>query len=138
VDWLAAGIAQRCSINALQIYCSSFSRQQVQQRINILVKGKHPVLFYAAERNCSECFRLLLTYGCNPNSYDGNGVPALAYTIMRSQDTVQNPADAVKLLVAFGATPHSIPADMWSSFLDAPSSDAPNDNPDEASRWCTP
>ncbi|KAK3707710.1 hypothetical protein LTR37_011887 [Vermiconidia calcicola] len=135
---LAAGIVQGCSVQALKMYLEAFPRSQVEDAINWLVKGQHPVLFYVAERNCIDCVRLLLDYGCDANACDLNGVSALAYAIMRSKSTVFNPAEVVRMLLAFGATPHSIPSDMWMRYLDAPSVEPLADTRNEpAAKWCT-
>ncbi|KAK3714028.1 hypothetical protein LTR37_008057 [Vermiconidia calcicola] len=135
---LAAGIVQGCSAQALKTYLEAFPRSQVEEGMKWLVKGQHPVLFYAAERNCVDCVRLLLDYGCDANAYDLNGVPTLAYAIMRGKSTVVNPAEVVRMLLAFGATPHCIPSNMWMRYLDGPSVEPLADNSNEpAAKWCT-
>ena len=139
VGTLAAGIAQGCSLTALRHYLDYFPRRDVEMKMRCLVQGRHPVLFYAAERNCVECVRLLLDYGCEADVCDAGGVPVLAFAIMRSKWTVLNPAEVVKMLLAFGAGPHTIPRDMWSSYLNSPSFRAPSESeePEPAITWCT-
>ena len=136
---LAAGVIQDCSVRALNNYLDSFSRERVQTGIRELVSGRHPVLFYAAERNSVDCVRLLLDYGCDPNACDVDGVPVLAYTIMRSKTTILNPTDVVKMLLAFGADPRVIPSDMWETYLETPTA-LPRRGyvPEPKAQWCTP
>ena len=136
---LAAGIRQGCSVQALNIYLSAFSREQVQNGIQGLVSGRHPVLFYAAERNEVDYVRLLLDHGCDAKACDINGVPALAYAIMRSRSTLLNPVDVVKMLLAFGADPRTVPSDMWENYLEAPSDFmAKGRILSSEAQWCTP
>lgn len=137
VDTLAAGIAQGCSVQALQGYLDAFPSWQLE--VKALVKGKHPVLFYAADRNCVDCIRLLLDYGAEVNACDVDGMPALPWTIMRSRFTVVNPTEVVKMLLAFGAKAYAVPKDMWLNYLEAPSSRPPDDGEESepAAAWCT-
>ena len=136
---LAAGIAQGCSVQALNIYLDAFPRERVQTGVKELVSGRHPVLFYAAERNSVDCVRLLLDHGCDPKAYDVDGVPVLAFAVMRSKATVLNPVDVVKMLLAFGADPWVIPSDMWETYLETPSTSSPKQyDPRPEAKWCTP
>ena len=140
VETLAAGLAQQCSVEAVRHYLNAFPRAQVESDIRGLVKGKHPVLFYAAERNCVDSIRSLLDHGCEANARDVDGIPVIAFAIMRSKWTVLNPAEAVKMLLAFGADPHVVPDDMWSRYLEPPSAiplSKIGEKAGTASSWCT-
>ncbi|KAK5136796.1 hypothetical protein LTR08_002092 [Meristemomyces frigidus] len=119
-ETLAAGLAQGCSAGAVKAYLQSYPRSQVEQRISMLVKYCHPVLFYAIERNCVDCVRLLLEHGCSPKALDVYNVPALAFAVMRSFWTCVNPTEVVKTLLGLGAEPESVPKDMWEHFLEPP------------------
>lgn len=139
VDTLAAGIAQGCSRQAIQLYMSSWPKSKLVVGLQQLVKGRHPVIFYAAERNSVECVRLLLEAGVDANVHDVYGVPLLAFAIMRSKWTVQNQTEVVKILLAFGASPRVIPFDMWTMYMEPPSAvpdDIDNAELDPAKIWC--
>ncbi|KAK4549484.1 hypothetical protein LTR36_006481 [Oleoguttula mirabilis] len=120
VETLAAGIAQGCSAGAVRGYLESYPGFQVEAGIKVLVNGCHPVLFYALERNCVDCVRLLLEHGCDAKVHDIYHVPALAFAIMRSKWMVVSPTEVVKTLLGFGAQPDVVPSDMWEDYLEPP------------------
>jgi len=140
VETLAAGIAQGCSVGAIREYVENFPRQQVEEGVKGLVKGCHPVLFYALERNCVGCVRLLLEQRCEANVADNWSVPALAFAIMKSKWSVVNPTEVAKTLLGFGAEPGVVPKDMWEQFLEPPAITPANDSderPEEQTTiWC--
>ena len=140
IDTLAAGIAQKCSVLALRHWLDTYPRTEVERGINDLVEYKHPVLFYAVERNCVDCVKLLVEYGCNVNARDTNGVPSLAFAIMRTKFTLMNPTEVVKFLLAFGADAYAIPRDMWMNYIETPyakSSAEATNVVDLKALWCT-
>ncbi|KAK5123547.1 hypothetical protein LTR85_002585 [Meristemomyces frigidus] len=139
VEILAAGIAQGCSSGAVREYLESYPRFQVEEGIKKPVKGCHPVLFYALERNCVDCVRLLLEHGCDAKAQDLYNVPALAFAIMRSKWTVVSPTEAVKTLLGYGAQPDAVPKDLWESYLEPPPATPPagtKAKDDKLTMWC--
>lgn len=140
IDTLAAGIAQGASAAAIKQYLASYPQYLLDEQIGALVHQRHPVLFYAIERNDVDCVRHLLQHGCNANAGDVTAVPALAYAVMRSKWTVVNPVEVVKTLLAFGADPQVIPRDMWLTFVDPPApeiSEAQEESLPAATLWCS-
>lgn len=139
VETLAAGIAEGCTSGAVREYLQSYPRFQVEQGIKTLVKGCHPVLFWALERNCVDCVRLLLGHGCDPSVQDVYNVPALAFAVMRSKWTVVSPTEVVKTLLGHGAQPNVVPRDMWESYLEPPAATRPTgltSQDDALTMWC--
>jgi hypothetical protein len=143
-ETVAAGLANGCTTAALHGYLSSYPAAQLNVGITDMVKGCHPVLFYALERNDVSCVKVLVDYGCDVKACDYWGVPALAYGIMRSKWTVENPTEVVKTLLGYGADPNVVPRDMWEYFLEPPSATPPvmaegkEVKPEKATLWCEP
>lgn len=139
VDTLAAGIAQGCSVGAAREYLGSYPLFMVEHGIEQLVKGCHPVIFYAIERNDVDYVRVLLENGCDAKAHDIYSVPALAFAIMRSKWTVVNPTEVVKTLLGFGADPRQVPHDMWETYLEPPATTPQAQDSDKAGAltlWC--
>lgn len=139
VETLAAAIAQGCSVGAIEGYLSGYPKHLVEIGIKELVKDCHPVIFYALERNCVDCVRLLLDQGCDATGKDVYEVPALAFAIMRSKWTVVNPTEVVKTLLGYGADPNAVPRDMWETYLEPPASRPSTEaeqNSEQATMWC--
>ncbi|KAF2766666.1 P-loop containing nucleoside triphosphate hydrolase protein, partial [Teratosphaeria nubilosa] len=100
----------------------------------------HPVLFYAIERNDVEIVRILLEYGADAKQCDMWDVPPVAYAVMRSKWTVQDPTEVIKTLLGYGADPDAVHRDMWNDYMKQPTAETTTASDGQgrhsASMWC--
>ncbi|QIX02150.1 hypothetical protein AMS68_007667 [Peltaster fructicola] len=136
---LAAAISDRCSPTAVLFYLQSYPPEPTKVTLNQLVENKHPLLFYAAERNSADIVRILLEFEASPEGCDTQNIPVLAYAIMRSKFTILNPLEVVKTLLARGARPYVLPADMWTNYIRPPPVEPEKESlkSTRLTRWCT-
>ncbi|KAF2831746.1 P-loop containing nucleoside triphosphate hydrolase protein, partial [Ophiobolus disseminans] len=139
---LCAAIHDKCSLDSIKWYIQSY--QTSAKASELLSKDGWPALYYAAERNSGELITVLLQHGADAKSPKTTfSLPLIAYAIIHGHIDAVDTSEVVKLLLAAGYDPTTIPMDMWSKFLETPS-DTPNpsikvtEDAKRSSAWCTP
>ncbi|KAF2146737.1 uncharacterized protein K452DRAFT_323839 [Aplosporella prunicola CBS 121167] len=105
---LSAAIQCGCSIDAISAYLESYDHVTIRTEINAPVEGLCTALFYAIERNDTQCVTLLLQHGANP-TIPSFQMPALGFAIINGKQSLSNPLDVIKTLLAYGADAKAIP-----------------------------
>jgi hypothetical protein len=138
---LCAAVHCNCTPAAIKQYIQS---HKIQGSDGELLSGEGwPALYYAARRNSPELVAILLQAGVNARTFKTSfWIPLLAYVIIYGKHKAIDASEVLKLLLAAGYDPTTIPMDMWQNFLETPT-DLPNPSikiPDDAkwvSLWCT-
>ncbi len=131
LETLGTALQLRCRCESVRIYLSGYERREVIAALAANI-AKVPILHCAAQKNCTRCLGLLLSdYGADANSAviidrHKTPIPVLAFAISHAWDPDADTTDIVKLLLAHGADPHAIPADMWRSLDTAPAAEQPD------------
>jgi hypothetical protein len=116
VKTLCAAIHSKCTVDAIKWYLQSY--QATDKVSDLLIKDGWPMLYYAAERNSGDLTMALLQYGVVANSPSTTFfLPLLAYVIIRGHIDAVDTSEVVKLLLAAGYDPTTIPMDMWFKYL---------------------
>jgi hypothetical protein len=141
IKTLCAALHSNCTPAAIKQYIQS---HKIHGSGSELLSGEDwPALYYAVRRNSPELDTILLQAGVDARTFKTSfSIPLLAYVIIYGQHKVIDTSEVLKLLLAAGYDPTTIPRDMWQNFLETPT-DLPNPSikiPDDAKRmslWCT-
>ena len=149
---LAWAIQNGLSPASIQRYLAAHPSAQLEHQLSFPLSGEvigvrvhFPIIFFACERNLPELVRILCQAGTLIKQYCWPSLlPALAYTSLLAEETLEDTTDTIVALLANGANPHDLPADMWENYLAAPKklptgveqSDSSTTN--LPSKWCTP
>lgn len=119
---LAAAIQEGRSKDEIKSYLLSYPRKDVERSISDKINGSHSAIFYAAKRAAFDIMELLLEYGADPSarSPGSPNIPLLAATIMMTKWTYMNVDKLVALLLSYGASPQTIPENMWFDYIKIP------------------
>lgn len=141
VKTLCAAVQNGCSVEAIKWYIQSYQTSSTRK---ILWDEGWPALYYAAERNSGEMVKLLIQAGVDAsNAKIAYPVPLIGYVVIHGHIDAVDASAVLKVLLAAGYDPTSIPMDMWLNFLDDPEQTLnPTVKIPEAvkpnSAWCTP
>lgn len=107
VGW---GIQNGLSPSAISRYLDRWPASRVKHELCQTIKGvyriKHPILFYAVERNSPEIVRILCRAGADPSQpTQPLGLPVLAYCIFSAEYELCDTTDCLFALLAMGADP---------------------------------
>jgi len=142
IKTLCAAIHSKCTVDTIKWYIQT---HQASTSIGKLLSNDGwPALYYAAERNSGGLITVLLQHGVEAKTSGTSfSIPLIAYAIIHGHIEARDTSDAVKLLLAAGCDPTTIPMDMWFKFLETPtkvpnpSIKVPTDSL-QPSAWCTP
>ncbi|KAI1085907.1 P-loop containing nucleoside triphosphate hydrolase protein [Rostrohypoxylon terebratum] len=124
-------ITQRKPARYREIYFC-YPRQQITDGLNTSIKN-HSVMVYAIDTDDPKVVELLLQYGPRLDGHS-DGIPLLAFAIMRGIRTGHTNPEIIKLLLAHGADPLVIPQAMWQDYTKTPTIASFEQTP--ASEWC--
>ncbi|KAI4610499.1 hypothetical protein J4E80_008263 [Alternaria sp. BMP 0032] len=135
---LCTAITYGCSIDSVRTYMEHYRKNNAA--FQGMVHQAIPVLYYAIGRNSPEMVSLLLEYGFSPEGCINTThfIPALAFAVIHGHLQLQDTTEIVKVLLAGGADPKSIPEDMWQRYLEQPSEERPTTTNYTAAflQWC--
>lgn len=135
---LCTVISNGCSADSVKKYLEH--NRNDEKEFQEIVDQATPVLYYAIERNSLEVVTLLLDYGYNPEvgTDAAHFIPALAFAVIHGHIHLQDTTAIVKLLLAGGADPKTIPQDIWRNYLQRLSETWSSQEEHEASSltWC--
>ncbi|KAH6658119.1 P-loop containing nucleoside triphosphate hydrolase protein, partial [Truncatella angustata] len=132
---LARALVNRCSTLKIKEYLQTVTPSRVSKTLEHLVKH-HRVITYAIDSDSVETVRLLLEYDVNVNALDFGHIPLLGFAIMRAVRTGYVNVEIIKMLLAQGANPKSVPKDMWQDFIKTPRATRPDLLSTEHDSWC--
>lgn len=142
---LAEALYHGRSYNIIKEYLSLGSSAEVTACLNRPACLSRPVpslftcIFYAVETNDQDIVRLLLENGADANAVGEDGIPVLAFAVLRAKRAVQNTTAVVMTLLAFKANPKVIPEELWGTFLTTPNPVVDKPRAYKApAQWCTP
>lgn len=139
---LASAIQHNADPDSIGFYLACNDKCTVKSSINGLVGG-FPLIFYAVASGKEPLVQLLLEYGAEPFALDPTfKVPLLALAIANGKTLTASSASIVSLLLSYGASPSSIPMDIYSKYdrdLDIlPDANATDqDESNDCTAWCT-
>ncbi|KAH8201321.1 hypothetical protein TruAng_004489 [Truncatella angustata] len=133
---LARALVNRCSTLKIKEYLQTVTPSRVGKTLEHLVKH-HRVINYAIDNDSVETVRLLLEYDVNVNALDFGHIPLLGFAIIRAVRTGYVNVEIIKMLLAQGANPKSVPKDMWQDFIKTPRATRPDLLSTEHDSWCT-
>ena len=115
---LCTAISHGCSIDSVRTYMEHYRKNNAA--FQGMVNQAIPVLYYAIGRNSPEMVSLLLEYGFSPEGCINTThfIPALSFAVIHGHLQLQDTTEIVKVLIAGGADPKSIPEDMWQRYLE--------------------
>ncbi|KAI0570487.1 clpA ATP-binding subunit of Clp protease and DnaK/DnaJ chaperone [Pyrenophora tritici-repentis] len=142
IKTLCAAIYNKCTVNAIKSYIHSY--QASTKATKLLSNDGWPALYYAIGRNSCDLIAVLLQHGVDAISSNNTFcIPLIAYAIIYGHIEAIDTSEIVKLLLAAGCNPTTIPMDMWCKYLNTPTktADLSIKVPADAQRssvWCNP
>ncbi|KAI4957749.1 hypothetical protein J4E86_004888 [Alternaria arbusti] len=137
---LCTAISHGCSADSVRKYLEHYRNDK--DEFQEIVDQATPVLYYAIGRNSPELVNVLLDYGFNPEGCTDatHFIPTLAFAVIYGHIHLHDTTAIVKLLLAGGADPRTIPQDMWQDYLRKPSENWSSQENEKASplTWCDP
>ncbi|KAF2874883.1 P-loop containing nucleoside triphosphate hydrolase protein [Massariosphaeria phaeospora] len=132
---LCAAITHNCSVNAVKLYLEHYREEG--EEFQAVMHRATSALYYAIARNLPELVSLLLEYGLHPDGKDTDFIPPIAFAIIYGYAKLQNTTEIVKILLAAGVDPRTIPEDMWINYLDQPQKGEPEPTTtkDPVTKW---
>lgn len=110
IEALGWSIQSGLSPSAITRYLERWPASRIKQELCQTIKGvyriKHPILFFAVERNSPEIIRILCRAGADPSQpTQPLGLPVLAYCIFSAEYELYDTTDCLFALLAMGADP---------------------------------
>jgi hypothetical protein len=111
IKTLCAAVRSSCTSAAIKQYVQS---HKIHGSDSELLSGEGwPALYYAARRNSPELVTILLQTGVDARTFKTSfSIPPLAYIIIYGQHKAIDASEVLKLLLAAGYDPTTIPMDM--------------------------
>jgi hypothetical protein len=134
---LCTAISSGCSLSAIKKYLQFYNNDE--DDFKAMMHIVTPALYYAIGRNSAEIVATLLEYGVDPT---GKGtefkIPPLAFAIIYGHRETLDTTEIVKILLAHGVNPRTIPENMWTNYLEKPQVAPPKSTKsiDSSSKWC--
>ncbi|KAI1464575.1 P-loop containing nucleoside triphosphate hydrolase protein [Daldinia caldariorum] len=141
-DLLAAIQAGRFDADRVRRHLGHYDKRKLPEYLNEAVDG-YPAMFYIVSTNNVEIIREWIKHGGNPHAVWGpNAFPLLAFSIIKSGQTMLKASNTLKTLLRFSADPHVLPKAFYEPYC----RDLPEGGPvqeelvdinDDNKRWCT-
>ncbi|KAL8867176.1 MAG: hypothetical protein Q9174_005828, partial [Haloplaca sp. 1 TL-2023] len=99
-----------------------------------------PILFFAVEKNDPEMIRMLIQAGADPMATTQHPkIPLLAYCVINAEYGIIDSNDCLSALLAMGASPYSLPVDLWCDYIKTPTKIGPKLSEADMREygWCT-
>ncbi|OTA94945.1 hypothetical protein M434DRAFT_381613 [Hypoxylon sp. CO27-5] len=129
-------------IDVIRTYLSYYDETSVKAYINGIVEG-FPSIFFAVETNNIALVRIWAMNGAEVNVvHESSHTPLLAFAICLGEKIQQDTSHMVATLLSLGASPTSIPSDLYSTYMKGPATVGTKLEPvksqtDIESTWCT-
>lgn len=139
---LVGSVYEDADVKEVQDYMELFDPPFVKKLINDEVAG-FPAIFYAVATNDVGMVRLFLRYGADASAVHGpSQTPLLAFAIAYGEILQEDTTTIVSTLLCNGASPHVIPADIFTPYLrdssgSSKSGDKEEKEKTELTQWCT-
>ncbi|KAI0568888.1 ClpA ATPase with chaperone activity ATP-binding subunit, partial [Pyrenophora tritici-repentis] len=117
---LCTAVSHGCSVEAVRSYVEHYREEESD--FKEMMHLATPVLYFAMGRNSPEMTSLLLKFGMSPHGPDDEAhfIPPLVFAAIHGYLQSLDMTEVIKILLATGADPRTVPEDMWENYLDMP------------------